>query len=629
MKNQGVTMRPKKNKLSKHLSIVRQTLSSVLLTGFVCQISWPVLAQQNVMGADSLQAPPTATLKTSLLSLSGASASLPVLASVQAMAQSMGLKPEFQQELQQQLLSYLSSILNVNVLQVVQSKKISPVDIKDLSVLGTQPQELYLLLQWATLINQNKLASSLDKIIQEVKKSSSPQLKSLQAKLNAMSDLQLQTIEGMLVATIESVTKMRGLTLDSKGQSYSEWTSLSKTMQSRLDQDLDRAHLLSFSQSSWSSAENLQILVNGEASFEKRDLLMAQATESIHILTWSVYDDVTGKELVDLLIKKKTENSKLDIRLIVDGQVAMTAGHHEQIDRLKEFGIPVIRWFSASRTYMGQHRKMMIVDGKHLIAGGLNFGDVYSHKNPKSAQWRDTDVYFQGPAVLDGEKLFAEIWNDQLQEPHMKNIKLSSQLQMAVPSTASTVSGMTKISLINHDPRQSLEGSTIMMTILKMIRQAKTSIDIENAYVILFPALADELKQAIQRHVQVRVLTNSSQSVDEPVVSIPILRSARQLSEMGAQVYLKKGTNTLHSKFLVVDQDLAMVMSYNLHPRSERVEGEMVVLVDDRQFSQQLTQVFEKDIQSSVAQEIHQMNEVEIPDSAVCLPSLRIFFDLL
>jgi phosphatidylserine/phosphatidylglycerophosphate/cardiolipin synthase-like enzyme len=79
----------------------------------------------------------------------------------------------------------------------------------------------------------------------------------------------------------------------------------------------------------------------------------------------------------------------------------------------------------------------------------------------------------------------------------------------------------------------------------------------------------------------------------------------------------------------VVDQQRAMVMSYNLHPRSERVEGEMVILVDDTEFSQQLTQVFEQDIQPSVAQEIHQMNEVEIPDSAVCLPSLRIFFDLL
>lgn len=642
MKKQEVSNNNQHSCMSKLFSVVHLRASHLLLVGFVSQMTLQSVAQTQLNA--QLMAPSGAKLKLANLgdAAGAVDSSLPLLSSVQAMAKSIGIKPEYQMELQQQLLGYLSSILNVNVLYVMKSKSISPLQINDLSQIGTQKLELELLVQWALLINANKLESSLQNIVNEVKASSIPQLTAIKAKLNQLSDVQLATVKGMLAASIRAVTGMRGLTTQAKGQAYPEWFSLSETMSSRLTNDLqsnNASNILSLSKSEWSQASAIELLVNGKASFKKRDELLSGAEKTIHILTWSVYDDVTGAALANLLIAKKNKNPQLDIRIIVDGQVAATPGHHVQLDRMEAAGILVNRWSNSKLSYMGQHRKMMLVDGQYMVAGGLNFGDVYSHKNSdlNVPRWRDTDIYVEGAPAVKGEDLFVKMWNEQLTEPHMVKHRsshmnvatVSATLGASLGATASLSSGGALVSLIDHDPREPQQGSTIMMTILKMIRQAQRSIDIENAYVILFPALAQEIEQAIKDGKTVRVLTNSSESVDEPVVSIPILRSAHALKTMGAQVFVKKGKNTLHSKFMVVDDELAMIMSYNLHPRSERVEGEMAILVQDKAFTKMVKDQFELDIKEDVALSIDDVKQLNIPNSAVSLPSLRIFFDLL
>lgn len=371
---------------------------------------------------------------------------------------------------------------------------------------------------------------------------------------------------------------------------------------------------------------------------------------------------MTGKALVDLLLRKKRDNPNLNIRVLVDGQVAALAGHNAELARLeandplnknssasKQKPIKIIRWKSKEHTYVGQHRKMLIVDNEHLVAGGINFGDVYSHKNPdeKVPRWRDTDVYLKGAAAQEGNKLFAEIWNEQVREQGKSptwNMPVPATKALAIPQVAthadkSSVSnkyGFT-VKIINNDPRTHREGSTIMLTVLKAIREATQQIDIENAYIILFPALKNEIQGALDRGVKVRILTNSSESVDEPAVSIPILRSVGELADLRsatsgapAEVFIRKGT-TLHSKILMIDGLDTYVMSYNLHPRSERIEGEMAIIIRNAAFTQGMHAQFSTDTTPDKATRINSSNRDELPikNDPTALAVLRIFFDTL
>lgn len=359
-------------------------------------------------------------------------------------------------------------------------------------------------------------------------------------------------------------------------------------------------------------------LIDGPASFAERDRLIDGAKKSIHLMSWAFYDDDTGFETAKKLVAKAKQG--VEVRVIVDGQVAERSGHDETLRLLEEGGVEVVRWRDTERPHDGQHRKVMVVDGKDAIAGGLNVGNVYSHRGPADGQkWRDTDVKLSGPAVKDAAALFASLWNEQVTS---RGLDVSP---VAEPQDAPAAVGQGRAAVVNHVPGPDGDAHILLAT-LKAIEGASTSIDIENAYFIQTPALREALLAALERGVRVRILTNSAESVDEPIVSAPILASLPELADQGAEIYLKQG-DTLHSKFLVVDGLYASVGSYNLHPRSHRYEGEMTINALDEQLAKGMGAAFEKDI--AAATRVQQGSDIEVPKSAFTTIASRYFFDQL
>lgn len=428
---------------------------------------------------------------------------------------------------------------------------------------------------------------------------------------------------------VRMLVQMRGEDAAYPGITYLPWQHVSRWMEKRLKAQEDARstsfansisdpryyeELLSLAETRESRARDLEILVNGPASFAKREELIRQARKSIDLMAWAILDDETGFGLRDQLIAK--HRAGVEVRVMVDNLVSQRPGYRQAVRDLAVAGIEVVRWRDKNVPFFGQHRKMMIVDGTYMVAGGLNPGNTYSHKGvSEKDKWRDTDIYATGEIVDEGNRLFAELWN--------------AQSATKLPPRVSFIrGGDIPISLVNHkpDPRRQT-GSTIMLSLLKAIRGAQKSVDIENAYVILFPELEREIQKALARGVRVRVLTNSDQSVDEAIVSQPLLISSQRLARMGAEVYLRQGS-TLHSKFLVIDNELVAIGSYNLHPRSERVEGEMIFWIRDTKTAQDFTRIFEKDLNPAVAkkataEEIH-------PDLGFTVKfTLRYFYDLL
>jgi len=353
----------------------------------------------------------------------------------------------------------------------------------------------------------------------------------------------------------------------------------------------------------------VRFLVDGPASFSERERLIKNAKKSIHILTWALYDDETGKWTIEQLTAKKRENPAIDIKIMVDGK---TSGLHGKntIATLSQTGIEVVRFQDDSRQYDGLHCKSMVVDGEAAIAGGMNFGNVYSHMGI-GQKWRDTDVLVTGPAVAQFSDLFADLWNKQAGAKRMPRAARSAN------------AGNSMVSVIAQTPGKE---SYVMLGILKAISGASTRINIENAYVIMMPALKMALMDALSRGVQVNILTNSATSVDEPVVSVPILKSLPDLLKAGAGIYLKNG-DTLHSKFLTVDGVFCQVGSFNMHPRSIRYEKEMAVNIVDPQMAAELEAIFNTDV--SRARKITTPEQLNIPASTQSDLIQRYFFNQL
>ncbi|HVK60528.1 MAG TPA: phosphatidylserine/phosphatidylglycerophosphate/cardiolipin synthase family protein [Bdellovibrionales bacterium] len=209
-----------------------------------------------------------------------------------------------------------------------------------------------------------------------------------------------------------------------------------------------------------------QLLISGQQSYPVRFKLIDDATKSIIISTFSIYSgqengdigDETTRILVEKLIDAKQRRG-VDVRVVVDGGTSVLAQSTLALQKLRDGGIKVIKYNpivskkqdapllvsilpGASKLLQGYepiearwHEKTMVIDGKYVITGGLNWGEIYGKPNalvssaysplefsnrelirevgvqPIAAwgdgsptAWRDTDVLVKGPIAAEVSK---------------------------------------------------------------------------------------------------------------------------------------------------------------------------------------------------------------------------------
>jgi len=374
-------------------------------------------------------------------------------------------------------------------------------------------------------------------------------------------------------------------------------------------------------------ADGARPLIDGPASFTERERLIRGAKRTLHVLTWALYDDLTGWEAARWFVERA--RAGVAVRLVVDGRVAAQRLHEppvrwleEQTRAARDAGTPipltVIRWSDPARPYDGLHRKVIVADGEAAIVGGMNFGDVYSHRNPKDARrWRDTDLLVTGPAAREAERVFVATWNPQA--------KRAGVAALAEPPAATAADGLgaAQVAFVVSAPGAE---DSVLLSLLLAIEGARTTVLIENAYVIRLAPLEDALRRAIARGVRVRVLSNSPETLDEPVLSYGIVETLLGLAAAGAEVYAKTGA-TLHSKFVVVDGVFSQVGSYNLHPRSYRLEHEVAANVIGAHTAAVLTKAFDDDV--ATARRVRGPADLEHPKDPLARLAWLWFSDLL
>ena len=148
---------------------------------------------------------------------------------------------------------------------------------------------------------------------------------------------------------------------------------------------------------------------------------------------------------------------------------------------------------------------------------------------------------------------------------------------------------------------------------LKSIRLFTEELLIANAYFVPTPAIRAGLLDAAKRCVAVTLVTNSPETNDLPEISMvgrghyKDLLSVNESAEVsncpnenaGLQIWEWIGTapgdpvqqGTMHSKFAVADGKIALVGSYNLDPRSEKLNSETALVFEQSDIASELAHV--------------------------------------
>ncbi len=147
------------------------------------------------------------------------------------------------------------------------------------------------------------------------------------------------------------------------------------------------------------------------------------------------------------------------------------------------------------------HRKILIIDGKVAITGGINISKVYSSSPFKRKQnekapihWRDTDIQTEGPAVAEFQKLFLDTWQKQ------KGPKLSERNYF--PDLKEEGNALVRV--VGSTPGQTNRIPFIVY--VSAIAFAEYSIHMTNSYFIPDDQIVKALTDAAERGVDVKII---------------------------------------------------------------------------------------------------------------------------
>jgi putative cardiolipin synthase len=278
------------------------------------------------------------------------------------------------------------------------------------------------------------------------------------------------------------------------------------------------------------------------------------------------------------------------------------------------------------------HNKALISDDTRCVVGGRNIGNEYFGLDPEVA-FNDLDIVADGPVALEARRSFDAYWVNKRALP-MGEIAGPESAFASGPGVFRTVldflAARGREMLSRQDQpgtpaderpwnRDAVEANARLLAdppekswsrrarrrglataLGQAMEKAKEEVLIVSPYFVPRRRLLARLTGLAGRGVKVRVLTNSLASNDVIVVHAgyspkrpALLRGGVELFELkpdGGQLRRSgkaklqfrpsEGRASLHAKLFIIDRKTIFIGSFNLDPRSARLNTEMGILVD-------------------------------------------------
>jgi cardiolipin synthase len=323
---------------------------------------------------------------------------------------------------------------------------------------------------------------------------------------------------------------------------------------------------------------------------------MRNARTSINLETFIFTDDEVGQKFASLLIDARRRGAQVNVIYDSFGSKDTSA---EFFENLRAGGVSVVEFnpvnpFAATHGWslkQRDHRKLLIVDGKTAITGGINIAGDYekglsggSRGQDVPGMWRDTDIEIQGPAVADLQRLFVDQW-----------VKQTGKLLPNAdyfPNEDSPGDVMVRVIGSSQDNGF----SRMYVALVAAIWHAQRQVHITTAYFAPDAQFMRALERAGTRGVDVElVLPRHS---DYAVARYAAQTHYEDLLQSKVKVY-ERNEAILHAKTVTIDGVWSTVGSTNLDWLSFGSDDEVNVTVLDTQFAQQMEQAFAADREQS------------------------------
>lgn len=417
----------------------------------------------------------------------------------------------------------------------------------------------------------------------------------------------------------------------------------------RLDRAIDDLSL--------ATGESGYRLVKGsEDAFAVRMRSASLAERSLDVQYYMWHDDLTGRLIAGELFAAAQRGVR--VRVLVDDIYARGLDASlANIDAHPNLEIRLFNPFRSRDSAVGNavefvvtlgvknrrmHNKLWIADSRLAIVGGRNIGDEYFGAHDEF-NFGDLGVLLVGAAVLDAAAQFDDYWNSDAVVP------LSTFAEAADPAAAVAVAAEafaahrkaaadtpyvqrlrelrrnrkvglqlrslgrgSAVRVVSDDPAKAFGGDPplrMLDEVRRLLGSAQHEAVLISPYFVPMRKGTDGLVELQRRGVEVRLLTNSLAANDVAAVHGGYSKWRRPLLRAGVQIHelkpipgssqdgpLGSSRASLHTKAMVVDNRIAYVGSFNMDPRSARINTEGGVVIDDPEFAAQVRAQYERAI---------------------------------
>ncbi|VVE48522.1 phospholipase [Pandoraea aquatica] len=293
------------------------------------------------------------------------------------------------------------------------------------------------------------------------------------------------------------------------------------------------------------------------------------------------------------------------------------------------------------------HNKALIADNQLAIVGGRNLGDEYFDANP-DLSFRDFDLLCAGTVVEAISRSFDHFWTSPQSYPLKQvqskidqetldatrdalaqhwhdadNVPAGHEALNQPPLAAGLRDGSVPLfwapaELAADTPdkldapateTQSAPGDKLR----QLAAKAQSEVLIISPYFVPLNGGVRFLSTLTQRGVKVRVLTNSLAATDVVPVHAGYARYRPALLQAGIELYefkpIRSGDGerptrrvtfggsskaSLHGKAYVIDRRDVVLGSFNLDPRSVRLNTELAIVIHSPEFAERMARIFDR-----------------------------------
>ena len=364
---------------------------------------------------------------------------------------------------------------------------------------------------------------------------------------------------------------------------------------------------------------SVSLLYDGPASYRAMFEAIERARDHVNAEFYIIDNDEIGKRFADALLRKAAAGVAVNVMYDSVGCINTPPAFFE---RLRAGGVKVLEYnpvnpLKARRGWSvnnRNHRKVLIVDGRTALTGGINISSVYSRGSSgasgsggrgsaasgrglgsrlgsaaegdaRNVGWRDTNIRIEGPAVEQLQRLFLETWEKQS----------GGALPQRAWFPQMKPAGEHPVRIVASGPGDPVPA--IYVAFLSAIAFAEKSVHLTMAYFVPDPQTIAALKGAAARGVDVTLVLPSY--TDFWAVFHAGRSHYSELLEAGVKIYERQEA-LLHAKTAVIDGVWSSVGSSNLDWRSFLHNEEVNAVILGADFGRQVESQFQRDLRESL-----------------------------